>query len=90
MSDEEIVKALLEKACPIGSTCGTLEKRWESQYVLATDILNGSFADVEGWIRTKQPSDKYGEGQNSGALMGLVTNMYFDPKFFELINRMYA
>ena len=80
MSDEAICKALLTKALPIGSTCGTLEARWNSQWVLARDILNGTFTDVEEWIRTKQPSDIYGEGQNAGAL-GLVRIKYYMDTF---------
>ena len=68
------------EALPIGSTCGTLEARWNSQWVLARDILNGTFTDVEEWIRTKQPSDIYGEGQNAGAL-GLVRIKYYMDTF---------
>jgi len=37
---------------------------------LAKDALTGAI-DEEGiinWIKTKQPSDKYGEGQNMSAL----------------------
>lgn len=74
MSDIEIVKNLLTKALPIGSTCGTLETRWNSQYVLARDILDGTFTEVETWIRTEQP-DKYSTGKNPGALG--VIKMYF-------------
>lgn len=69
-SDEPAVKAMLTRACPIGSTAGTLEARWTSQYVLARDALTGAI-DEEGlinWIKTKQPSDKYGEGKNLSAL----------------------
>ena len=69
-ADEPAVKAMLTRACPINSTAGTLEKRWTSQYVLARDALTGAI-DEEGlinWIKTKQPSDKYGEGQNLSAL----------------------
>ena len=69
-SDEAAVRAMLTRACPIGSTAGTLEARWTSQYVLAKDALTGAI-DEEGlinWIKTKQPSDKYGEGQNLSAL----------------------
>lgn len=69
-ADEPAVKAMLTRACPIGSTAGTLERRWTSQYVLAKDALTGAI-DEEGlinWIKTKQPSDKYGEGQNLSAL----------------------
>ena len=89
MSDEEIVKALLTKACPITSTCGTLEGRWNSQYVLAKDILSGSFTGVEEWVRTKQPSDKYGEGKNQGVLAIFLEkmNIYVDPSFFAMIDR---
>lgn len=68
MTDEEIIRALLTKACPINSSCGKLDKRWNSQYVLGKDIIDGTFTDVEDWVRTKQPSDKYGEGQNQGVL----------------------
>ena len=78
MSDEEIVKALLTKARPIGSTCGTLEARWDSQYVLAKDILSGKFKEVEEWVRTKQPA-QYGEGNNSGSLLAFLNNKYFYP-----------
>lgn len=74
MSDIEIVRNLLTKALPIGSTCGTLETRWNSQYVLARDILDGTFTEVENWIRTEQP-DKYSTGKNPGALG--VIKMYF-------------
>lgn len=74
MSDQQIVKNLLTKALPIGSTCGTLESRWNSQYVLARDILNGDFTEVENWIRKEEPG-KYGTGNNPGAL-GLI-KMYF-------------
>ena len=70
----QIVKNLLTKALPIKSTVGTLEDRWNSQYVLARDILNGDFTEVESWIRTKQPG-KYGEKMNPGALG--VIKMYF-------------
>ena len=69
-SDEAAVRAMLTRACPIGSTAGTLEARWTSQYVLAKDALTGAI-DEEGLInciKTKQPSDKYGEGQNLSAL----------------------
>lgn len=74
MSDQQIVKNLLTKALPIGSTCGTLETRWNSQYVLARDILDGTFTEVENWIRTEEPG-KYSTGQNPGALG--VIKMYF-------------
>lgn len=74
MSDLQIVKNLLTKALPIGSTCGTLETRWNSQYVLAKDILNGDFTEVENWIRKEEPG-KYSTGQNPGAL-GTI-KMYF-------------
>lgn len=74
MTDQQIVKNLLTKALPIKSTVGTLEDRWNSQYVLARDILNGDFTEVESWIRTKQPG-KYGEKMNPGALG--VIKMYF-------------
>ena len=69
-ADEVAVRAMLAKACPIGSTLGTLEDRWNSQYVLARDALTGAISeeDLINWIKTKQPSDKYGEGQNPGAL----------------------
>ena len=69
-ADETATKAMLTRACPIGSTAGTLESRWTSQYVLARDALTGAI-DEEGiinWIKTKQPADKYGEGQNMSAL----------------------
>ena len=69
-SDEENVRALMEKACTIGSTAGNLSSRWTSQYVLAKDILDGTL-DEDGlmtWIKTKQPYDKYGEGKNMNAL----------------------
>lgn len=74
MSDQQIVKNLLTKALPIGSTCGTLETRWNSQYVLARDILNGDFTEVENWIRKEEPG-KYSTGNNPGALG--VIKMYF-------------
>lgn len=74
MSDIEIVRNLLTKALPIGSTCGTLETRWNSQYVLARDILDGTFTEVENWIRKEEPG-KYSTGQNPGALG--VIKMYF-------------
>ncbi len=74
MSDIEIVRNLLTKALPIGSTCGSLETRWNSQYVLARDILNGDFTEVENWIRKEEPG-KYSTGQNEGALG--VIKMYF-------------
>lgn len=74
MSDLQIVKNLLTKALPIESTMGKLDKRWNSQYVLARDILNGDFTEVEEWIRTKKP-EKYAEGKNQGALG--VIKMYF-------------
>lgn len=69
-ADEVAVRAMLAKACPMGSTLGTLEDRWNSQYVLARDALTGAISeeDLINWIKTKQPSDKYGEGQNPGAL----------------------
>ena len=68
------VRNLLTKALPIGSTCGTLETRWNSQYVLARDILDGTFTEVENWIRKEEPG-KYSTGQNPGALG--VIKMYF-------------
>ncbi len=82
-SDEEIVKALLQEACNHSSSVGSLNSRWESQFVLARDILNGSFTDVEQWINTKQPSE-YGEGQNVGALAKIILN------FIENKNNQYA
>lgn len=82
MSDEEICKALLAKACTHTSTAGSLNDRWNSQYVLAKDILSGAFTDVEEWIRTKQPSDKYGEGQNNGVLAMI-------RKYYSLNNQIY-
>jgi hypothetical protein len=90
MSDEEICKVLLTKACGINSTVGTLETRWESQYALARDILNGSFTDVENWVRTKQPSDTYGEGNNSGLLAMYVFDEIncVEPKFIAMIMKM--
>lgn len=69
-SDEQAVKSLLTKALGVKSTAGFLTSRWTSQYVLAKDALTGAI-DEEGiinWIKTKQPSDKYGEGQNMSAL----------------------
>lgn len=69
-SDEENIRALMEKACTIGSTAGNLSRRWTSQYVLAMDLMNGTL-DEEGlmtWIKTKQPYDKYGEGNNMSSL----------------------
>lgn len=69
-SDEQAVKSLLTKALGVNSTAGFLTTRWTSQYVLAKDALTGAI-DEEGiinWIKTKQPSDKYGEGQNMSAL----------------------
>lgn len=69
-SDEENIRALMEKACTIGSTAGNLSSRWTSQYVLAMDLMNGTL-DEEGlmtWIKTKQPYDKYGEGKNMSSL----------------------
>ena len=69
-SDEPAVRKMLTAACPMNSSLGTLEARWTSQYVLARDALTGAI-DEEGiinWIKTKQPSDKYGEGQNLSAL----------------------
>ena len=82
MSDEEICKALLSKACTHTSTAGSLNDRWNSQYVLAKDILSGTFTEVEEWIRTKQPSDKYGEGQNNGVLAII-------RKYYSLDNQIY-
>lgn len=73
MSDEEIVKALLQKARPINSTCGTLEDRWDSQYVLACDILSGAFTEVEEWVKTKLPL-KYENGRNPGALLAWLND----------------
>ena len=69
-SDEQATKALLTKALGVRSTAGYLTPRWTSQYVLAKDALTGAI-DEEGiinWIKTKQPADKYGEGQNMSAL----------------------
>ena len=69
-SDEVAVKAMLTRALSVPSTAGYLTPRWTSQYVLARDALTGAI-DEEGlinWIKTKQPSDKYGEGQNLSAL----------------------
>ena len=71
MSDDAIVKALLKKACSHGSTMGPLTARWESQYALARDIINGSFTDVENWVKTKQPL-KYNEGENKGTLTSVA------------------
>ena len=75
MSDEQICKALLTKAVPINSTLGPLKPRWESQWVLAKDVLDGKFTDVEGWVRTEQPS-KYDFGQNPGALGYITQRIY--------------
>lgn len=69
-SDEQATKSLLTKALGVKSTAGYLTPRWTSQYVLAKDALTGAI-DEEGiinWIKTKQPSDKYGEGQNMSSL----------------------
>ena len=79
MSDEEICRVLLKEACNYGSTMGGLGKRWNSQYVLARDLLNGSFTDIEGWMKTKQPA-KYTEGQNPGALGFVRQRKYFTTR----------
>ena len=57
MSDEDIIDALLDKACSIPSTAGDLSPRWNKQRTLAKDILNGVFTDAEGWVRTGQPAE---------------------------------
>ena len=85
MSDEEICKALLTKACGHSSTVGSLNGRWNSEYVLAKDILDGTFTDVENWIKTKQPYDKYGEGKNNGVLAYI--NLINYEVAFEFINK---
>lgn len=66
--DKTNIRNLLKKACGIGSTAGNLSSRWTSQYVLAIDILEGTFTEVEEWIRTGQPASKYGQGKNPGSL----------------------
>lgn len=83
MSDDQICKVLLKKACGIGSTAGNLSGRWTSQYALARDILNGSFTEVEEWVRTKQPG-KYNEGKNRGSLSYIV-----ERKIFRIDNQVY-
>ena len=88
MDDEAIIKALLSKAMTIGSSCGSLAPRWESQYVLGKDIITGAFTEVESWIRTKQPA-KYGEGANVGALALLEYNMNNNKHIYADIRKLF-
>ncbi len=57
MDNETIIDTLLTKASTIQSSVGSLASRFAvAQPKLAKDILSGAFTDVEGWVRTKQPS----------------------------------
>lgn len=69
-SDLEILRDTLYRACFIPTDVGTLEGRWESQYVLAKDILEGviSEEELEDWVRNGNIL-RYGNGQNAGVLL---------------------
>ena len=58
MDDSAIIDAVLNQAGNIGSTAGSLAGRFhEAQPKIAHDILDGTFTDVEGWVRTGQPAE---------------------------------
>ena len=58
MDDSAIIDAVLNQAGNIGSTAGSLASRFhEAQPKIAHDILDGTFTDVEGWVRTGQPAE---------------------------------
>ena len=58
MDDSAIIDAVLNLAGSIPSTAGSLAPRFhEAQPKIAHDILDGTFTDVEGWVRTGQPAE---------------------------------
>lgn len=58
MDDSAIIDAVLNQAGNIGSTAGSLASRFhEAQPKIAHDILDGTFTDIEGWVRTGQPAE---------------------------------
>lgn len=63
MSDKEIIMALMKRAIEVRSD---ISGRLNSQARLASDLLDGTFTDLEGWISNKGLYSTYGEGNNPG------------------------
>ena len=56
LSDKDLLAAVINKCCSIGSTAGDLSSRWRAQEKIANDILDGKCTDqeLETFVRTGQ------------------------------------